>query len=97
MGNAAPSASSPASPERVPEPAVIPTADGRRDLAVALLTRLFAGFSGTLSLRLWSGPSFRVGGGPADAPEPPDRFAERCARTPEHRVHRPISPVPRGP
>ncbi len=70
MGNAAPSASSPASPERVPEPAVIPTADGRRDLAVALLTRLFAGFSGTLSLRLWSGPSFRVGGGPADAPEP---------------------------
>lgn len=45
-------------------------ADDRRELAVRLLTRLFAHYNGRISLRLWTGAGFCVGGAAADAPEP---------------------------
>jgi cyclopropane-fatty-acyl-phospholipid synthase len=79
MRESASSASVSSSTERMPDSASCRAAslidttsisnDGI-DLAVALLTRLFANFSGTLSLRLWTGNSFRVGSGPSDAPAP---------------------------
>lgn len=51
------------------------------DLAVALLTRLFANFSGTLSLRLWTGGSFRVGSGPSDGAAPSYTLVLRSPQT----------------
>ena len=56
------------------------TSDGI-DLAVALLTRLFANFTGTLSLRLWTGNSFRVGSGSPDAPAPTYTLVLRSPQT----------------
>jgi len=53
-----------------PSPDVLGGADNRRELAARLLTRLFAHYNGIISLRLWTGASFRVGGGAPDAPEP---------------------------
>src|ERR1700690_4552662 len=79
MGESVPSASVASSPEPIansgsygeaPSPDVLGSADDHRELAARLLTRLVANFNGIISLRLWTGSSFRVGSGAADAPEP---------------------------
>ncbi len=90
MRESVPSASVASSPERIsdsaayrtaPSPGAASTADDGRELAVNLLTRLFASFNGALSLRLWTGSSFLVGSAPADAPVPRFTLVLRSPRT----------------